>query len=112
MATATVAHHDTEVHGHQDHHDHEHHDNFITKYLFTTDHKMIAKQFLVTGMFWALIGGLLSTLFRLQLGFPDMNLEVLHPLHRYLLGRKKYRNFCRTPTTKQLQTTQGKTKYQ
>jgi cytochrome c oxidase subunit 1 len=77
MATATVAHHDTEVHGHQDHHDHEHHDNFITKYLFTTDHKMIAKQFLVTGMFWALIGGLLSTLFRLQLGFPDMNLEFL-----------------------------------
>ena len=80
MATATVASKNTVVHEHQDHHEHEHHDNFITKYLFTTDHKMIAKQFLVTGMFWALIGGFLSTLFRLQLGFPDMNLEFLRPL--------------------------------
>ncbi|MEY3350501.1 MAG: hypothetical protein RIQ50_612, partial [Bacteroidota bacterium] len=55
MATATVAHHETEVH---DHHDHEHHDSFITKYIFSTDHKMIAKQFLITGIFWAIIGGL------------------------------------------------------
>jgi cytochrome c oxidase subunit 1 len=77
MATATVAHHDTAI---QDHHDHEHHDNFITKYIFTQDHKMIGKQFLVTGIFWAIIGGFLSTLFRLQLGFPDMNLEFLRPL--------------------------------
>lgn len=82
MATATVAHQDTAVQEHHEHehHDHEHHDNFITKYIFTTDHKMIAKQFLVTGIFWAIIGGFLSTLFRLQLGFPDMNLEFLRPL--------------------------------
>lgn len=77
MATASVAHHDTAVH---DQHDHEHHDNFITKYIFSTDHKMIGKQFLVTGIFWAIIGGFLSILFRLQLGFPDMNLEFLRPL--------------------------------
>lgn len=77
MATASVAHHDTAVH---DHHDHEHHDNFITKYIFSTDHKMIGKQFLVTGIFWAIIGGFLSILFRLQLGFPEMNLDFLRPL--------------------------------
>ncbi|WP_026967832.1 cytochrome c oxidase subunit I [Algoriphagus terrigena] len=77
MATASVAHHDA---AHDDHHDHEHHDNFITKYIFTQDHKMIGKQFLVTGMFWALIGGFLSVLFRLQLGFPDLSLEFLRPL--------------------------------
>jgi cytochrome c oxidase subunit 1 len=35
------------------------------------DHKMIAKQFLITGMIWAIIGGLFSVLFRLQLGYPD-----------------------------------------
>ena len=82
MAIATVAQQDSAVHEHheQEHHEHEHHDNFITKYIFTTDHKMIAKQFLVTGIFWAIIGGFLSTLFRLQLGFPDMNLEFLRPL--------------------------------
>ena len=82
MATATVAQQDSAIHEHheQEYHEHEHHDNFITKYIFTTDHKMIAKQFLITGMFWAIIGGFLSTLFRLQLGFPDMNLEFLRPL--------------------------------
>jgi len=82
MATATVAQNESAVHEHheQEHHEHEHHDNFITKYIFTTDHKMIAKQFLVTGIFWAIIGGFLSTLFRLQLGFPDMKLEFLRPL--------------------------------
>jgi len=74
MATANVATHSAEAH---DHHDHEHHDNFITKYIFTQDHKMIGKQFLVTGIFWAIIGGLLSLIFRLQLGFPDMELEWL-----------------------------------
>ncbi|OOG77517.1 cbb3-type cytochrome c oxidase subunit I [Algoriphagus sp. A40] len=76
MATASAAHHDTA----HDHHDHEHHDNFITKYIFSQDHKMIAKQYLVTGIFWAIIGGFLSVLFRLQLGFPDMSLEFLRPL--------------------------------
>ncbi|RPA70193.1 cytochrome c oxidase subunit I [Cyclobacteriaceae bacterium YHN15] len=77
MATANVATHSTDAH---DHHDHEHHDNFITKYIFTQDHKMIGKQFLVTGIFWAIIGGLLSLVFRLQLGFPDMELEWLRPI--------------------------------
>ena len=77
MASASVANHESAAH---DHHDHEHHDNFVTKYLFTQDHKMIGKQFLVTGIFWAVIGGFLSILFRLQLGFPDMNLEFLRPL--------------------------------
>jgi cytochrome c oxidase subunit 1 len=75
MATATVAHHDKAAHEH-----HGHHDNFITKYIFTQDHKMIGKQFLITGMFWAIIGGFLSILFRLQLGFPEMNMEFLRPL--------------------------------
>jgi cytochrome c oxidase subunit 1 len=67
---------------HDDHHDEHHHheETFITKYLFTEDHKMIAKQFLLTGIFWAIIGGTLSILFRLQLGFPDANLEFLRPL--------------------------------
>jgi cytochrome c oxidase subunit 1 len=32
---------------------------------------MIAKQFLITGIVWAIIGGLFSVLFRLQLGYPE-----------------------------------------
>jgi cytochrome c oxidase subunit 1 len=61
-------------------HSHDHHENFITKYIFTTDHKMIGKQFLITGIAWALIGGALSLIFRLQLGFPEAQLEWLRPI--------------------------------
>jgi cytochrome c oxidase subunit 1 len=65
---------------HDDHEHHEHHGNFWTTYIFSEDHKVIGKQFLLTGMFWAVIGGLLSIIFRLQLGFPNANLEWLRPL--------------------------------
>jgi cytochrome c oxidase subunit 1 len=47
-----------------DHHEHHHQETFITKYVFSQDHKMISKQFLITGMVWAVIGGFLSVLFR------------------------------------------------
>lgn len=65
---------------HHDDHDHEHHGNFVTNYIFSQDHKVIAKQFLITGIFWALLGGALSVIFRLQLGFPEMSLEWLRPI--------------------------------
>ena len=45
--------------------------NFVTKYIFSQDHKMIAKQYLITGIIWAIIGGAMSLLFRLQLAYPD-----------------------------------------
>ena len=65
--------HGADVHGGHDaeHGHHHHHEPFITKYVFSQDHKMIAKQFLVTGMIWAIIGGLFSVIFRLQLGYPE-----------------------------------------
>jgi cytochrome c oxidase subunit 1 len=66
---------------HNNDHDHdEHHGNFWTTYIFSQDHKMIAKQFLISGIFWALIGGALSILFRLQLGFPEMDMSWLKPI--------------------------------
>src|SRR5688500_12928685 len=81
MATTDIhTHHD--VHGHGDHdHEHEHHEgNFWTNYVFSQDHKVIAKQFLITGIFWALFGGILSVIFRLQLGFPEADLIWLKPI--------------------------------
>ena len=60
------------------HHDgHGHHQSFISKYIFSQDHKTISKQFLITGIIWAIIGGLFSVLFRLQLGFPDQSFPIL-----------------------------------
>lgn len=81
MATTDIHSH-TAVHHHDDHsHEHEHHEgNFWTNYIFSQDHKVIAKQFLITGIFWALLGGTLSVIFRLQLGFPNMDLSWLKPV--------------------------------
>lgn len=62
-------------------HEHGHHElSFIEKYIFSQDHKVIAKQFLITGMIWALIGGLMSVLFRMQLGWPDQSFPILETL--------------------------------
>jgi cytochrome c oxidase subunit 1 len=59
------------------HEHHHHHESFISKYVFSQDHKMIAKQFLITGIIWAIIGGLFSVVFRLQLGYPDQTFPWL-----------------------------------
>lgn len=58
-------------------HDHHHEETFLTKYIFSQDHKMIAKQFLFTGIFWSIIGALLSVIFRLQLGWPNETFPFL-----------------------------------
>ena len=73
--------HETDVHDvHEAHHEHHHQETFISKYVFSQDHKMIAKQFLITGMIWAIIGGLFSVLFRLQLGYPESTFPWLEDL--------------------------------
>ncbi|MCB9257515.1 MAG: cbb3-type cytochrome c oxidase subunit I [Chitinophagales bacterium] len=72
-----TAHHDLE---HGAHHDDHHESSWLTTYIFSQDHKMIAKQFLVTGIFWAFIGGLLSLFFRLQLAWPNETFPILESL--------------------------------
>src|SRR6187397_1795476 len=79
MSEATHIHPEVAV-SHDVHHggDHgHHHQSFITKYVFSTDHKMIGKQFLITGIIWAIVGGLFSVLFRLQLGYPGQTFPIL-----------------------------------
>lgn len=66
--------HGHKVHGHDEHH---HEETFLTKYIFSKDHKMISKQFLITGIFWGIVGGLLSVLFRIQLAWPNETFPVL-----------------------------------
>src|SRR3990172_9294363 len=52
---------------------HAHHEElgFWRTYVFSTDHKTIAKQYLAIGLFWALVGGLLAYVMRWQLAYPD-----------------------------------------
>jgi cytochrome c oxidase subunit I len=61
-----------------------HKETFISKYVFCLDHKMIAKQFLITGMIMGIIGMLMSILFRLQLSNPGESFAVLE----WFLGDK------------------------
>ena len=56
----------------KDYHEHHHKETFITKYIFSQDHKMIAKQYLFTGVFFmGIIGILMSILMRMQIAWPE-----------------------------------------
>lgn len=68
----------------EDHsHDHHHEQTFIEKYIFSTDHKMIAKQYLITGLIMGFIGIAMSLLFRIQLAWPEKSFWIFEAL----LGR-------------------------
>jgi len=64
MAYVSIADRDHEI---------EHHDptTFITKYIWSQDHKVIAIQYGITAMFVGLVALGLSAMMRLQLGFPN-----------------------------------------
>ncbi|MCU0442315.1 MAG: cbb3-type cytochrome c oxidase subunit I [Bacteroidia bacterium] len=71
-------HHDDHSH---DNHNHGHHkETFISKYVFSMDHKMIAKQFLITGIIMGTLGMAMSLIFRLQLAYPDMKFPFLESI--------------------------------
>tara|TARA_B100001939_G_scaffold301390_1_gene277913 strand:+ start:1190 stop:2974 length:1785 start_codon:yes stop_codon:yes gene_type:complete len=68
----------------KDHHVHHHKETFITKYIFSQDHKMIAKQYLFTGVFFmGIIGILMSALMRMQIAWP----EEPNIIFEFLLGK-------------------------
>ena len=81
MSTATT--HAEEVHVHAHDHDHEHHhkDTFITKYIFSIDHKMIAKQYLISGIIMGIIGVIMSLLFRMQIAWPEQPFKIFKSLY-------------------------------
>src|SRR5215831_13502127 len=76
----SVHHQDSEGEIHENGHLEHHRQSFVTKYIFSQDHKTIGKQFLFTGIFWAFVGGLLSVIFRVQLGFPNQSFPILETL--------------------------------
>lgn len=79
-AIAAEAQHNEEAHA-----DHGHHkETFVTKYIFSQDHKMIAKQYFITGLIMGILGITLSVFFRMQLAWPEESFEVF----RWVLGEK------------------------
>ena len=77
------AHAHDHVEDHHDDHGHHHKETFVTKYIFSQDHKMISKQYLITGLFMGIIGIAMSMLFRLQLAWPDKQFGI----YEILLGK-------------------------
>lgn len=66
-------------HVHDDH-GHHHEPPFIEKYIFSTDHKMISKQYLITGLVMGIIGIAMSLLFRIQLAWPEQKFTIFEVL--------------------------------
>src|SRR5205823_8449255 len=50
---------------------------FISKYIFSTDHKVIGIQFIISSIIFLLLGGFLALGVRTQLGWPDAEIPVL-----------------------------------
>ncbi|MDH3419289.1 MAG: cbb3-type cytochrome c oxidase subunit I [Gammaproteobacteria bacterium] len=56
----------------RDHEQHLHHpQSWITRWVFCQDHKVIAIQYSITAIAVGVVAMLLSSMFRMQLGFPD-----------------------------------------
>ncbi|MCH8830839.1 MAG: cbb3-type cytochrome c oxidase subunit I, partial [Planctomycetes bacterium] len=70
----------------------EHHElSFIRKYVFSTDHKIIGTQFLVTTLLMLMVGGALALAVRWQLAFPWKWLPFLgHAEHGGAIAPEQY----------------------
>ncbi|MGS2741508.1 cytochrome c oxidase subunit I [Sinomicrobium sp. M5D2P17] len=76
MSATATAHAGDQAHDHG----HHHKETFISKYIFSYDHKMISKQYLITGLFMGFIGILMSLLFRMQLAWPSESFKIFEIL--------------------------------
>jgi len=54
--------------------------SFLRRYIFSTDHKVVAKQFLWTGLFFLLVGGALAYMIRWQWAYPSRPVPGLGPI--------------------------------
>ena len=77
------SHHGHDSHDHHDEH-HHHQESFVTKYIFSQDHKTISRQFLITAVIMAFLAMLMSFIFRLQLAWPGEKFAIIN----FLLGDK------------------------
>ena len=67
-------------HGHDDH-GHEHHEpGFWTKYIFSSDHKVIGIQYGFTALAFLLFGFFLMLLMRWQIAHPTQPVPFIGPL--------------------------------
>ena len=76
------SHHGHDSHDHYD--EHHHQESFVSKYIFSMDHKTISRQFLITAVIMAFLAMMMSFVFRLQLAWPGEKFAIIN----FLLGDK------------------------
>src|SRR2546423_5266378 len=72
-------------------HEHEHghgHVSFFSKYVFSTDHKVIGIQFLFSGLIFIFLGGALAVLLRIQIAWPNQHIPLVSDLFPASWGHK------------------------
>ena len=75
--------HNVQDHAHaHDHHDH--HQTFVQKYVFSMDHKVISRQFLITAVIMAVVAMVMSIIFRMQLAWPGEKFAFIEAM----MGKK------------------------
>jgi cytochrome c oxidase subunit 1 len=72
--------HSVATHDHDHDEEHHHVETFWNKYVFSQDHKMISKQFLITAILMAVLAMCMSLIFRLQLAWPGQSFPVLQTI--------------------------------
>lgn len=71
MAHAATVEHATHAH------EHEHELNFVQKYIFSQDHKVIGVQYAITSLLFLLFGFTLMMMMRWQLAFPGKPIPII-----------------------------------
>jgi cytochrome c oxidase subunit 1 len=70
-------------HAHEEHH---HEQSFWTKYIFSSDHKVIGIQYGITSLVFLFFGFMLMLVMRQQLAKPNQPIPLIGPLLEKLLG--------------------------
>lgn len=79
MSSSTLQHGSVAEHGHEHEHEHEHHHDlpWYRKYVFSTDHKVISKQFMLSSLFFLFVGGAFALFIRWQLAYPGQAVPII-----------------------------------
>lgn len=77
MSTSTITVGHAEHHEHDHAHEHHHDLPWYRKYVFSTDHKVIAKQFMLASLLFLFVGGAFALMLRWQLAYPGEAIPVI-----------------------------------
>lgn len=77
MSSSTLQHGSVAEHGHDHEHEHHHDLPWYRKYVFSTDHKVISKQFMLSSLFFLFVGGAFALFIRWQLAYPGQAVPII-----------------------------------